>query len=78
MICTTSYNTQPYLLWLTRSDIGHGGIDMGRFEAGDERSRGSIHLDFAQIGQQLLRSVATRPEVEQFWMLVDEVPAIGR
>lgn len=51
---------------------------MGRFEAGDERSRGSIHLDFAQIGQQLLRSVATRPEVEQFWMLVDEVPAIGR
>jgi len=58
--------------------MGYGGIDMGRFEAGDERSRGSIHLDLTQIGQQLLRSIATRLEFEQLWMLVDEVPAIGR
>lgn len=48
-------------------------VDFCRFHIGAERSERSVDQQVADVVEQFLRTISGRHELEQFWILVDEV-----
>ena len=44
-----------------------------RFEVGGQRSGGAVHQHLSNVIQQFLGSILRRSELEELWVLIDEV-----
>lgn len=58
---------------LTERHWGYGRFEYGRLYSGCEHCDWAIHHRLSKKIQELLRPVLCRGELEQFWILIDEV-----